>query len=115
MWIVIEGRYSFQDEYKVHEVTKKTPQRYYYKQEFGGGRFREQFVDKKRVVAVFPTEETATVAVNRWVIEFEDAIGEALQEQKNLREKMNGMAIVIAELKKDRRDEIRRTGEGTGE
>ena len=115
MWIVIEGRYSFEAEFGIHEVTKETPQRYYYMKGFGHSRLREEFVDKKKVVAVFPTEEMATVAVNHWVQEFEDAIGEALQEVKNLREKMNGMAIVIAELKKDRRDEIRREGEGTGE
>jgi len=109
-WIVVEGLYSFQDQFMIEEVTKETAQRYYYRQSYGTGRFREEFVPKKRVVAVFETEEMATVAVNRWVLEFADAIAEAVQERKNLSEKLTGMGFVIADLKRKRREAIARTG-----
>jgi len=111
MWIVIEGKYSFQDEFQIYEVTKETPQRYYYKCEFGAGKSRTDFVDKKKVAAVFDTEEMAVVAAGRWVQEFDAALSEAKQEQKNLREKLNGMAIVISDLKRQRREAIARTGQ----
>jgi hypothetical protein len=108
MWIVFEGKYSFSDEFLVREVVKETPKRYYYRNTFEiFGVYGHGYVPKSSIVGVFPTEEMAQAAVGRVVLRYRDDLEEARQEAKNLRAKLAGMEVVIADLKKRRGEALR--------